>query len=378
MMNRRQFVSLSGLASLPLLTGFVPATRGINTVKNDLKMPVNMVIDGFFFNPSEYINILQQIEETSGINGDFYGNGGVVSQLEQEFQNIAGKEQALYLPTGTMANELALRLHCGDKEKIIVHSDSHVFMDENKSAERIHQKKLVEIANGMVSFSSSDLNKSLSDIGAITMENPVRRHSGAIVPLEDLRVVTDLARNNRIGTHLDGARIHLASAYSGIPIKDYASLFDSVYISLYKYLGASGGAILAGSSDFIEQVKDHVHPLGGMVFRSWSNAAVAHHFIKDLDVRLKQVVEEGNEIERQINNLDELEIRTIENGTNVAFLSSKSLNLETFADEMNETHNIWMNYPDNGEIEIHFNESLSQLGTDNFIRAVKASILKAR
>lgn len=82
-------------------------------------------------------------------------------------------------------------------------------------------------------------------IGAVSIENPVRRSDGRFVPFEEIKKISAYCRSNNIKLHLDGARIYMASAWTGVPVKEYGSYFDTVYISLYKYLGASGGAFFA-------------------------------------------------------------------------------------------------------------------------------------
>lgn len=386
-MKRRNFLSASGLATLPLLAGLRVNARSLSKPTAPT-LPVNMILDGYFFDPAEYLSLLVTIESESGINGDFYSQGGVVSELEKQFCAVTGKEAAIYMPSGTMANELTLRLLCGNKTKAIVHEESHIFRDEGDAAQAIHNKRLVPIKTGKHFFSLEDLTKTIRSmeegevfydgVGALSIENPVRRHNGRIVDMKHIREVTQFARENGIKTHLDGARIHLASAYSGIPVKEYAAHFDTVYISLYKYLGAAGGAILCGDKDTLEGMRHYIKILGGTVFRSWTNAAVAHYFLQDLDQRMKEMVTRSEALVQSLQELDELEVEKVPNGTNIVFLKSDQINLETFAEEINETHGIWMNYPENGKIQLHLNESQLQWSKEEWMVMIKEAIRKSK
>ncbi len=387
-MKRREFIGTGSLATLPLLSGLPLNARNRIPDYASEEYGINLVLDGYFFPPKQYIRKLGEIESQSGINGDFYSSGGVIAELEQDFSKITGKENAIYMPSGTMANELALRILCGNQTKAIVHGDSHIYRDEGDAAQAIHNKRLVPINSGKHYFSEEDLDKELmelrngesfySGIGALSIENPVRRHNGKIVDLKYIKDVTEYAKANGIRTHLDGARIHLASAYSGVSVQSYCSHFDTVYISLYKYLGACGGAILCGDNEVISQMSHMMKILGGTVFRSWTNAAIAKYFLEGIEERLGKTIEQSNEFISQLKALDEIQIKTVQDGTNVVFVKSNKLNLETFADEINENHGIWMNYPENGEIEIHLNESILLRSNTELLKSFKDSIIKAK
>lgn len=386
-MKRRKFIGAGSLAALPLFTGFRTPLGTGNSKRTAEDYGINFVLDGHFLEPRQYIQKLGEIEAESGITGDFYSTGGVISQLEQDFCKVTGKENAIFMPSGTMANELALRVLCGDKIKALVHGDSHIYRDEGDSAQAIHNKRLVPINSGKHFFTAEELETAIGElekgesffdgVGALSIENPVRRHHGKIVDLKEIKKVTQYAKTNGIRTHLDGARIHLASAYSGIPVKDYCAPFDTVYISLYKYLGAAGGAVLCGDKETIDQMSHMMKILGGTVFRSWTHAAMARHYLNGVESRLAEMVERSNALISQLKELDEMKVKTVPNGTNVVFLSSDKLNMEAFASEINDTYGMWMNYPDGGEIQLHMNETILLRSHEELIGAFKSAVRRA-
>jgi threonine aldolase len=381
-MKRRDFIASGGLASLPLVTGSSP-TRAFH-LKPEQKLPVNMILDGYYLQPREYIQKLQEIESEKGIRADFYSQGGVVRELEQKFCQITGKEAAIYMPSGTMANELAIRLLSGNKTKVLVHEQSHIFRDEGDAAQAIHNLRLVPIHTEKHFFSLNDLQSRIESleegevfydgVGSISVENPVRRHYGKIVDLEHIQQISDYARAHKTGTHLDGARLHLASAYSGISVKEYSSYFDTVYISLYKYLGAAGGAILCGDNDLIAQMSHYIKILGGSTFRSWTHAAMANYFLEGLNGRLTQMIQQSEDLLLSLQELNELNIKPVPEGTNVFFLQSDRMDLEKFAEEMNKKQGIGIKYPVNKQIEIHMNESILQRSNSELMASFKAAI----
>lgn len=385
-MKRRKFIGLGSLASIPLFTGSLAHARSIETFSNEGS--VNFVWDGHFLEPRQYISLLQEIESRSGIQSDFYSAGGVVKELEEKFCEISGKEAAVYMPSGTMANELSIRILSGNKTKVIVHDQSHIFRDEGDSAQAIHNKRLVPIVTEEHYFSVKDLDARIHSleegevfydgVGALSIENPVRRHFGKIVDIGHIKEVSAYAREKGIKTHLDGARIHMASAWSGISVKEYSSHFDTVYISLYKYLSAAGGAILCGDQETIGQMSHYIKILGGTTFSSWTNAAIANHFLDGLDQRLQKTVEQSDALLEKLNGLDEFQVRTLAEGSNVAFLRSEQSRLEAFVSEMSATHGIRMRNPKNDELEIHLNESILTRSNEELLASFKSAIQKSK
>ena len=109
----------------------------------------------------------------------------------------------------------------------------------------------------------SEEGRVLTPVGALMIESPVRRQDGKVVPFDEMQAITDYCRERGIGTHLDGARLYMMSGATGIPAKTYASLFDTVYVSLYKYFGAPFGSVLAGTAQFCDGLYHDRRMFGG-------------------------------------------------------------------------------------------------------------------
>src|SRR5687768_6497585 len=156
------------------------------------------------------------------------------------------------MPSGTMANQFAIAVLSDENTKVFVQDTSHVFRDEADAAQSVFGKRLLGLAPGKTYFTADELqaaHKNLpidehipGEVGAVSIENPNRRMNGTIVPVDEISRISEYCRKQNIPLHLDGARIFIASAYTGVSVKTYASYFDTIYISLYKYFGASGGA----------------------------------------------------------------------------------------------------------------------------------------
>ncbi len=325
--NRRQFLRFSSLAALPLL-GNVSTVRAQGNPAPDISPGVIKFFgDGVMFEPTEYLAGLQKMNGLSPIQKDRYGTGGAVEALEKRMADITGKENAIYMPSGTMANQLAISVLSGDHTKVIVQDTSHVYRDEADAAQSVFQKRLFPLAKDETYFTATSLQTAIeqlpeqevfgSGIGAVSLENPVRRTDGRMIPLDEIKKISAYCRNKGIRLHLDGARIFMASAWSGITIKEYSSYFDTIYISLYKYLGASGGAILCGDKEVIRKMPHLVKIHGGNMYGNWTNAAMALWRLEAVEDRLQQAKVKGEELFALLNRRKDIRITALAGGTNI-------------------------------------------------------------
>ena len=210
--------------------------------------------DGEPRTPADTLRRLAELDPED-VEADVYSLGGSVERLERRFAEMLGKESAIFMPTGTLANHLALRRLCGTRPKAVVQEQSHLFHDTGDSVARLSGITLLPLANGKPWFTVDELRAALdlsdtervaSPVGAVMVESPVRRCAGQVVPFDQMEAITGLCRERGVATHLDGARLYMMSAATGISPREYASLYDTVYVSLYKYFGAPYGAVLAG------------------------------------------------------------------------------------------------------------------------------------
>ena len=265
-LNRRNFIKASGLTVLPAT---LPSINLLARSHNKQSAPANEPIvkffgDGEFYDGLAYLEQLQVAHNRQPLKVDRYGSGGAVEELEKKFQGITGKEKAIFMPSGTMANQFAITALSGENTKVFVQDTSHVYRDEADAAQSIFNKRLMPLAKDQAFFTADDLKKAIesldneevfkSGIGCVSIENPVRRSDGRMVPIEEIKKISEYCRSKNLKLHLDGARIYMASAWSGVSIKEYSGYFDTIYISLYKYLGASGGAILCGDKPLIDKM----------------------------------------------------------------------------------------------------------------------------
>jgi len=354
------------------------------------KTPVNFLYDGLGFSPSTYLNKLQEINKAKGIERDIYGNGGDTKALEEAFSKITGKEKAIYLPTGTMANQLAIKLLNGNNTKILVPENSHIFRDEADAAQSVHNKRLIPIGKNQAYFSLKDVENAIeyleenevfkSGLGTIVIENPVRRADGKAIPIEEIKAISDYCKQQGYRLHLDGARLHIANAYTNVSISEYAAYFDTVYISLYKYLNATGGAILCGEAAIIDQIEHQIKIYGGTVFQNWGHTAMALHYLEGIEERWQQVVISAGKLMKALNKLNGINVSSLPNGTNIYDLKlAETIDLKTLASFLSKEHNIWLGRANEaGIVKLTVNESLLNRDIQEIIAAWKKGVQQAK
>jgi threonine aldolase len=386
--NRRIFFKISGLAAVPVL---LPGQSLFANNKNEFHRPpaepiVRFSGDGEIFDGAAYLEQLQLAHAKQPLKVDRYGNGGAVEELQNKFAAITGKEKAIYVPTGTLANQLAIAVLSGENTKVFVQDTSHVYRDEADAAQSIFNKRLMPLAKNETYFTADALKKAITEldqeevfksgIGCVSIENPVRRTDERMVPLEEIKKISEYCRANKIGLHLDGARLYMASAWSGVSIKEYASYFDTVYISLYKYLGASGGAILCGDKSVIDKMPHLIKIHGGNQFGNWLNAAMAVHRLEGVEERLQQAIVRFKELMNSLNQLPGFKISPLDNGTNIYTMQLPTgIVIKKFGETMAQKYFIRMAPPDDKGIwKITVNETLLYRDTAFIISAFKEAV----
>ena len=291
-----------------------------------------MDVDGLGLTPTEFAALLQRL--SAAIVPDEYSLGGEVAQLEAFFAQALGKERAVFLPSGTLANQLAVRKLSRGKPRVIVQEQSHLYNDSGDCAQRLSALNLVPLATGRATFTRLDVERELArtasgrvatGVGVVSIESPVRRLHGAMFDLAEMRAISALAREKGIGLHLDGARLFVASAYTGVPPADYAALFDTAYVSLWKSFSSGSGAILAGPSALLDDMFEERRMFGGALYSAWPFAAVARHHAPGLIERLRAGIAASDALVAALAASDAFAVERVPNGTSKMKLSVRGV-----------------------------------------------------
>ena len=255
--------------------------------------------DGVALSPAEYARLLARLSESDGIAADEFSRDGVVKRLEERMAAMLGKETAVFLPSGTLANHLALRLLARRGRRVLVQRESHIYNDAGDCVQELSGLILIPLAPGRATFELAEAaaevaraedGRVVTPVGVISIEAPVRRVVGEVFDFTEMQRIAAFACEHGIGLHLDGARLFLASAYTGIAPQTYAALFDTVYVSLYKYFNAASGAVLAGPRHLLENLYHQRRMFGGGLRQAWPYAAVALHYLDGFGERFRRAV----------------------------------------------------------------------------------------
>src|SRR5690348_11760665 len=190
--------------------------------------------DGIALSPSDYARLLADLAENGKIAADEFSRDGIVKKLEERIAAILGKEMAVFMPSGTLANNLALRLLAQRGRRVLVQRESHIYNDSGDCAQELSGLTLIPLAPGRATFTLAEVEIEVrraeegrvsTPVGVISIESPVRRVFGEAFDFAEMQRIVLFAREKQIGLHLDGARLFLASAYTGITPQRYAELF---------------------------------------------------------------------------------------------------------------------------------------------------------
>ena len=231
------------------------------------------------------------------VGDDVFGDDPTVQALERRVAELAGKEAALYVPSGTMGNQLALKCHTEPGDEVLLEPESHIFLYEQGGlgANSGCLAHLVPGERGLIAPEQiADAVRDPADdhvarVRLVCVENTHNRQGGVIVPLERLRAVAVAAREHGVAVHLDGARLWNASVASGIPLRDWAATADSVMMCFSKGLGAPVGSILTGPAAFIRRAHRVRKRWGGGMRQVGILAAACLHA---LDHHLERLAED--------------------------------------------------------------------------------------
>ena len=244
--------------------------------------------------PGSPAEVFARLAEACGKLGieewDTYGAGGAVTRLEDDLIERFGVEAAAFFPSGVMAQQAALRVHCdrAGSRRVAMPDLSHLLVHEEDGPRILHGLEVSFLTHGFEVPTVTHLEAVPGRLGAVLLELPLR-DAGCLLPSwDELSDLSAACRDRGVALHVDGARIWEAQPWFGRPLADIAGLADSTYVSFYKGLAGLAGAALLGSRDFVAEARLWRRRLGGTVYRSTAEAVSA---LVGLEERLPLVPE---------------------------------------------------------------------------------------
>lgn len=382
--SRRQFVQRStGTAALGLsVAGLAQASQPVAS-PDTTESTVRLTGDGLDLDPAAYARLLARLCDQRGVAPDSYCLGGEIERFEQKWAELLGKETAVFMPSGTLANQLALRALAGTRRRVIVPETSHIYNDTGDACQTLSGLTLMPLAPGRATFTTTDLEqvhqrtasgRVATGIGAIVIESPVRRLAGEMFDWGEMQKVSRWAREHEIGLHLDGARLFIASAYSDITPAAYAGLFDTVYVSLWKYFNSGVGAILAGPRRVLDGMFHVRRMFGGNLAVGWPAALVAQHFMDGFVDRLRSAVRVSEQFYTALGAHPSFAIERIANGTNLVRVTIRHADPQAFRRRLREER-IMLGEPDaRGMVTIAVNETWNRTTAPRLMEAFNRAL----
>jgi threonine aldolase len=229
------------------------------------------------------------------VGDDVFGDDPTVKELEAETAALLGKEAALFTPSGTMANQLAIRGHTEPGDEILVEGNAHLYYYES-GGPAVLSGVMCRCLNGQRGiFTGGDVESALRPADQhfprtrlVCVENTHNRGGGKVWSLTEIHAVAETAKRHQLRLHLDGARLWNATISSGVPERAYAAHFDTVSVCYSKGLGAPVGSALAGPKDFIAHVRRFRKMLGGGMRQAGIIAAGALYALRNHRTRLAE------------------------------------------------------------------------------------------
>lgn len=261
---------------------------------------------------------------------DIYGQGKIINEFQLKMAKLLGKESAVFFPSGTMAQQIALRIWCDDRgvKRVAYHPLSHLEIHEEDGLKELHQIESVLLADKDHVIQLEDVLNMKENIACLLVELPQREIGGQLPDYQTLENISDYCRQNGIKLHLDGARLFEILPYYQKTAVELCDLFDSVYVSVYKGIGGVAGAILAGSQDFTDKSKVWKRRHGGDLISLYPYIVSADHYLDQRMLKMGQYFNDAKELAELFNfchNVSTRPLQPVSNMFHVHFQGPKEL-----------------------------------------------------
>jgi len=384
-MRRKDFLKVGSILATGVPSLGSRAGQRSSPETGSINKAIDFLNDGMPLSPHDYADLLMRLADEGKIKPDNYSNGGVIEELEDKFAVLLGKESAVFLPTGTLANHLAVRRLAGDNRRIVVQEQSHLYNDSGDCCQTLSGLNLIPLGEDAVEFSLQDVEKNRikaksgrveTRIGAIVIETPVRRQHDRMVAFESVKALSDYSKEHSIKLHLDGARLFVQAVHTDRDPAAYGALADTVYTSLWKCFNASSGAILAGSKAFTKDLFQERRMFGSSLPAAWAIAAVALEFADGFVKEYRDAWSKAEKLFAAIQKDERFHIVKLESGSHIVRLDIDHASPARFKEAIAK-NNILLPNPDEKGFYLKVNPSLNRDTPENVAAAFLAALKSA-
>lgn len=271
------------------------------------------------------------------VGDDVFGEDPSIIELQDKCAELTGKQKALFVPTGVMGNQLAIKAHTVQGDEVIVESESHILNYETAAPAIISNVQLLQLKgeDGVLDVETIRTHVRTNEYyfpktRLICLENTHNRAGGVILPIKSIKAISTYAREYGIKMHLDGARIFNAIAETGISLKDYSYHFDTISFCFSKGLGCPIGSILCGDAETIDLAHKWRKILGGGMRQAGILGAAALYALKHNVKRLKQDNTRAKAFAKVLEDSGNFALKVKDVHTNIVIFSSLKYTKEEF------------------------------------------------
>ncbi len=284
---------------------------------------------------------MRQAMASAEVGDDVFKDDPTVNALEARTAELLGKDAAIYLPSGTMTNQVAVRCHTEPGDEIFCEADSHIHWYEGGGPAAISGATCNLLAGEHGIFSADQLSAAIRPANQhfprpklVCIENTHNRGGGTVWPIAKITQVAEVAKSNGLKMHMDGARLWNAAVASGTSERTYAEPFDSVSVCFSKGLGAPIGSCLAGSSEFIARARHIRKMLGGGMRQAGIVAAGALYALDNNRARLVDDHQNAKALAEGLSRIDGIEIDPASVQTNIVIFGLAKMSSREAADRL--------------------------------------------
>jgi len=317
------------------------------------------------------------------VGDDVYDEDPTMKKLEKYAAEVVGKEDALFVPSGTFGNQLSIFTHCERGNEVILDDSCHIVVHEVGAASVIAGVQLRTINSNKGVMQPQDIKnrirKGEEDLhfpstGLICLENA--HSNGMVVPLENMKEIYEIAHEKGVPVHLDGARVFNAATYLNVDPKEITQYCDSVMFCLSKGLCAPVGSLVAGSKDFIQKAKKKRKLMGGGLRQAGFLAAAGLIALEKMRFRLKEDHENARYLGEKLSEISEVSVNLDYIHINMVFFTiNKNINFDEMVSFFLEK-GIKINPPENGKLRFVTNYWVSKKDVDYIVETMKEYLKK--
>jgi threonine aldolase len=270
------------------------------------------------------------------LGDDVFGDDPTVNKLQAETAKLLGKEAGLFVPTGTMGNQVALKTLTQPGDEVILDHESHIFRYEVAGAAVMSGLQFHTMTGPGGIMTAEQVKGAIRPVdihqpqtALVCLENTHNRAGGVVYPIDEIKKISALCKRRKIKMHLDGARLWNASVASGTSLKEYSKFFDSVMVCFSKGLGCPAGSVLAGNKEFIEKARRNRKMMGGGMRQAGILAGAGLYALKHNLKRMAEDHERAQTLAQTISQISKIKIDLASAQTNIVVFDIKQTGLRS-------------------------------------------------